>query len=133
MKNILLFLSLYLMFLLGAKAIDVSAPSEEGTGVENVLQAEASEGLILPWVADLPDKGEAYVESMAVQYRVLGRGQRSFSVQQMFFGKSSAYRAAMKRLEMLFQNVKSVYSSLPYPSWTVSSDHYIFGMRRILI
>lgn len=133
MKNILLFLSLYLMFLLGAKAIDVSAPSEEGTGVENVLQAEASEGFILPWVVDLPDKGEAYVESMAVQYRVLGRGQRSFSVQQMFFGKSSAYRAAMKRLEMLFQNVKSVYSSLPYPSWTVSSDHYIFGMRRILI
>ena len=133
MKNILLFLSLYLMFLLGAKAIDVSSPSEEGTGVENVLQAEASEGFILPWVADLPDKGEAYVESMAVQYRVLGRGQRSFSVQQMFFGKSSAYRAAMKRLEMLFQNVKSVYSSLPYPSWTVSSDHYIFGMRRILI
>ena len=133
MKNILLFLSLYLMFLLGAKAIDVSAPSEEGTGVENVLQTEASEGFILPWVADLPDKGEAYVESMAVQYRVHGRGQRSFSVQQMFFGKSSAYRAAMKRLEMLFQNVKSVYSSLPYPSWTVSSDHYIFGMRRILI
>ena len=133
MKNILLFLSLYLMFLLGARAIDVSAPSEKGTGVENVLQAEASEGFILPWVADLPDKGEAYVESMAVQYRVLGRGQRSFSVQQMFFGKSSAYRAAMKRLEMLFQNVKSVYSSLPYPSWTVSSDHYIFGMRRILI
>ena len=85
MKNILLFLSLYLMFLLGAKAIDVSAPSEEGTGVENVLQAEASEGFILPSVADLPDKGEAYVESMAVQYRVLGRGQRSFSVQQMFF------------------------------------------------
>ena len=101
--------------------------------MENVLQAEASEDFILPWVADLPDKGEAYVDSMAVQYRVLGRGQRSFSVQQMFFGKSSAYRAAMKRLEMLFQNVKSVYSSLPYPSWTVSSDHYIFGMRRILI
>ena len=133
MKNILLFLSLYLMFLLGAKAVDGYAPSEEGTGVENVLQAEASEDFILPWVADLPDKGEAYVESMAVQYRVLGRGQRSFSVQQMFFGKSSAYRAAMKRLEMLIQNVKSVYSSLPYPSWTVSSDHYIFGMRRILI
>ena len=133
MKNILLFLFVCMMSLLGAKVVDGGAPSEEGTGVENVLQAEASEGFILPWVADLPDKGEAYVESMAVQYRVLGRGQRSFSVQQMFFGKSSAYRAAMKRLEMLFQNVKSVYSSLPYPSWTVSSDHYIFGMRRILI
>ena len=135
MKNILLFLSFFLMSLLGAKGIEGTLSSEEGVGVKSVLQTETPVGYILPVVAELPDTGEAYVnvESMAGQYRVIGRGQRSFSVQQMFFGKSSAYRAAMKRLEMLFQNVKSVYSSLPYPSWTVSSDHYIFGMRRILI
>ena len=130
MKNILLFLSLYLMFLLGAKVVDGGAPSEEETGVENVLQAESSEGLILPWVADLPDKGEAYMESMAVQYRVLGRGQRSFSVQQMF---CSAYKAAKKHLEMLFYTINHSYSSLPCQSWAVSSDHYIFRLRRILI
>ena len=135
MKNILLFLSFFLMSLLGAKGIEGTLSSEEGVGVKSVLQTETPVGYILPVVAELPDTGKAYVnvESMAGQYRVIGRGQRSFSVQQMFFGKSSAYRAAMKRLEMLFQNVKSVYSSLPYPSWTVSSDHYIFGMRRILI
>ena len=135
MKNIFLLLSLFMMFLLGARDINGALPVEEGEGVECVLPAEAPVGYILPIVNELPDTGEAYVdvESIAGQYRVVGRGQRSFSVQQMFFGKSSAYRAAMKRLEMLFQNVKSVYSSLPCPSWTVSSDHYIFGMRRILI
>jgi hypothetical protein len=103
--------------------------------VESVLPAEASVGYILPLVAELPDTGEAYVdvESMAGQYRVVGRGQRSFSVQQMFMAKSSAYRAAKRRLEILSYAINQIFTSLPYQSWAVSSDHYVFGMRRILI
>ena len=135
MKNILLFLSLFLMSLLGAKGIEVVAPSGEGAGVESVLQAETPIGYIAPMVSELPDKGEAYVnvESFAGQYRVVGRGHRPFSVQQMFFGKSSAYRAAKKHLEMLSRTINQVYTSLPCQSWAVSSDHYVFGLRRILI
>ena len=135
MKNILLFLSFFLVSLLGAKGIESSLPSDEGVGVETVLSAEASVGYILPLVAELPDTGEAYVdvESMAGQYRVVGRGQRPFSVQQMFMAKSSAYRAARRRLEMLSHTINQVYTSLPCQSWAVSSDHYVFGMRRILI
>jgi hypothetical protein len=135
MKNYLLLLSFFLVSLLGAKGIESSLPSDEGVGVETVLSAEASVGYILPLVAELPDTGEAYVdvESMAGQYRVVGRGQRSFSVQQMFMAKSSAYRAARRRLEMLSHTINQVYTSLPCQSWAVSSDHYVFGMRRILI
>ena len=135
MKNILLFLSFFLMSLLGAKGIEGALSSEEGVGVKSVLQTETPVGYILPVVAELPDTGEAYVnvESMAGQYRVIGRGQRSFSVQQMVFGKSSAYRAARRRLEMLSHTINQVYTSLPCQSWAVSSDHYVFGMRRILI
>ena len=135
MKNILLFLSFFLMSLLGAKGIEGTLSSEEGMGVKSVLQTETPVGYILPVVDELPDTGEAYVnvESMAGQYRVIGRGQRSFSVQQMFWGKSSAYQAAKRRLEMLSHTINQVYTSLPYQSWTVSSDHYVFGMRRILI
>ena len=135
MKNILLFLSFFLMSLLGAKGIEGTLSSEEGVGVKSVLQTETPVGYILPVVAELPDAGEAYVnvESMAGQYRVIGRGQRSFSVQQMFMAKSSAYRAAKRRLEMLSHTINQVYTSLPYQSWAVSSDHYVFGMRRILI
>ena len=133
MKNILLFLSLFLMSLLGVKGIDVALPEREG--VESVFQIETSAGYILPSVAELPDEGEGYVdtESLARQYRVCGRGQRSFSVQQMLLGKSSAYRAAKKRLDVLFHTINHVYTSLPYQSWAISSDHYIFGMRHILI
>ena len=135
MKNILLFLSFFLMSLLGAKGIEGTLSSEEGVGVKSVLQTETPVGYILPVVAELPDAGEAYVnvESMAGQYRVIGRGQRSFSVQQMFMAKSSAYRAAKRRLEMLSHTINQVYTSLPCQSWAVSSDHYVFGMRRILI
>lgn len=135
MKNYLLLLSFFLVSLLGAKGLESALPVEEGAGVESVLPTEASVGYILPLVAELPDTGEAYVdvESMAGQYRVVGRGQRPFSVQQMFLGKSSAYRAAQKRLEMLSHTINQVYTSLPCQSWAVPSDHYVFGMRRILI
>ena len=135
MKNYLLFLLLFLVSLLGAKGIESALPSNEGMGVESVLQAEEPVGYILPVVAELPETGEAYVDvkSMAGQYRVIGRGQRSFSVQQMLWDKSSAYRAAQRRLNMLSQTIHSVSSSLPSQSWAVPSDHYVFELRHILI
>ena len=135
MKNYLLFLLLFLVSLLGAKGIESALPSNEGMGVESVLQAEEPVGYILPLIAELPETGEAYVdvESMAGQYRVIGRGQRSFSVQQMLWDKSSAYRAAQRRLNMLSQTIHSVSSSLPSQSWAVPSDHYVFELRHILI
>lgn len=135
MKNYLLFLLFFLVSLLGAKGIESALPSNEGVGVESVLQAEEPVGYILPVVAELPETGEAYVdvESMAGQYRVIGRGQRSFSVQQMLWDKSSAYRAAQRRLNMLSQTIHSVSSSLPSQSWAVPSDHYVFELRHILI
>ena len=135
MKNFLLLLSFFLVSLLGAKGIESALPSNEGVGVESVLQAEEPVGYILPVVAELPETGEAYVdvESMAGQYRVIGRGQRSFSVQQMLWDKSSAYRAAQRRLNMLSQTIHSVSSSLPSQSWAVPSDHYVFELRHILI
>ena len=135
MKNFLLLLLLFMMSLLGARDVHDTLSVEEGMGVESVLPAEEPVGHILPIVAELPTEGEAYVdvESLALQYRICGRGQRSFSVQQMLFGKSSAYRAAKKHLEMLSHTINQVYTSLPCQSWAVPSDHYVFGMRHILI
>ena len=135
MKNFLLLLSFFLVSLLGAKGLESALPVEEGAGMECVLQSETSVGCILPIVAELPEKGDAYVdvESLAHQYRICGRGQRYCSVQQMFCAKSSAYRAAIRRLDILCHSNHTVYTSLPSQSWEVPSDHYVFGMRRILI
>ena len=135
MKNFLLLLLLFMMSLLGARDVHDTLSVEEGMGVESVLPAEEPVGHILPIVAELPTKGEAYVdvESLVHQYRICGRGQRYFSVQQMFCAKSSAYRAAIKRLDILCHSNHTVYTSLPCQSWEVPSDHYVFGMRHILI
>lgn len=135
MKNIFLFLSLFLVFLLGAKDVNGTLPIEEGVGMECVLQTDVQEEYVLSSAVDLPYEGVAYVdtESLARQFRVCGRGHRSFSVQHWCFGKVWANRSAMKHLEMLSHSSQSIYTSLPCQSWAVSSDHYIFGMRRILI
>lgn len=134
MKNILLLLFLFSMFLLGAKSSNDTLP-EEGVGVESVLQADIPVDRLLPMVTEWPHESEACVdaESLARQFRICERGQRAFSVQHSYFTKTSAYRAAKKRLEILSHTINQVYTSLPYQSWEVSSDHYVFGMRHILI
>ena len=68
-------------------------------------------------------------ESLARQFRICERNQRVISLQYLSLGKKSA----QKRLEQLFHSIKQTYTSLPFQSWPVASDHYIFGMRRILI
>ena len=135
MKNILLLLSLMFVFLLGARGMDASLPETDGKGVEACLQADAPVGYILPVVTEWPDEGEAYVdaESLAGQFRVCGRNQRPGSVHLWTFVKGADYRVAKKRLELLFHSFKRTYTSLPCQSWPVASDHYVFGMRRILI
>ena len=135
MKNILLFISLSLMFLLGARAVNVTLPEEGEVGMESVLQADAPVGYLLPDVEEWPEEGDAYVnaESLANQFRVCGRSQRQLSVRQLSLARSSAHRVARKRLELLFNSIERTYSSLPCQSWPVPSDHYVFGMRRILI
>lgn len=134
MKNILLLLFFFGVSLLGVKDIESALLSEEGVGVESVLQAETSEEL-LATVTELPKDSDTFVdmESLACQCRIIGRGHRSFSVQQMLWGKNPAYRASRKRLETLLHTINHVYTSLPCQSWLISSDHYIFELRHILI
>lgn len=134
MKNILLLIFLFLMFLLGAKNTDIVSPERE-IGVECTSLIDVPVGYILPLVTEFPEKENACLdtESLARQYRLCGRGQRSFSVQHLFFGKSMAYRAAKKHLDMLCHTIKNVYTSLPFQAWTVASDHYVFRLRHILI
>lgn len=135
MKNILLFLSLFLISLLGVKNINETLSETEGVGVENVLQVNTMTGDILPVSHEYPSDCQACLdaESLVHQFRTCGRNQRTCSVLHVFKAKSSAYRIAQKYIEELFHSVTSIHSTLPFQSWAVASDHYIFGMRRILI
>lgn len=135
MKNFLLVIFLSLMSLLGVKNMNATLHGEEGIGVENIFHADIPHEYIQPSVIELPDGDSAYVvtDSMARQYRVCGRGQRSFSVNHAFFSKSAVLRTAKKHLEMLSNSIKCACTSLPCQSWEVASEHYVFGLRRILI
>ena len=134
MKNILLLLFLFSMFLLGAKSSNDTLP-EEGVGVESVLQADIPVDQILPVVTEWPHESEACVdaESLARQFRICDRSQRIVPVKYLSLGKKTAHQGALKRLERLFHSITQTYTSLPFQSWSVASDHYVFGMRRILI
>ena len=134
MKNILLLLFLFTMFLLGAKSSNDTLP-EEGVGVESVLQADIPIDQVLPEVIEWPYESEACVdaESLARQFRICERSQRIVPVKYLSLGRNSAHQCARKRLERLFHSINQAYTSLPFQSWLVASDHYIFGMRRILI
>ena len=130
MKNILLLLFLFSMFLLGAMNTNDTFP-EEGAGVESILLVDIPIDQVLPVVTEWPNESEACVdaESLARQFRICERNQRVISLQYLSLGKKSA----QKRLEQLFHSIGRTYTSLPFQSWPVASDHYIFGMRRILI
>ena len=130
MKNILLLLFLFSMFLLGAMNTNDTLP-EEGAGVESVLLVDIPIDQVLPVLTEWPNESEACVdaESLARQFRICERNQRVISLQYLSLGKKSA----QKRLEQLFHSIGRTYTSLPFQSWPVASDQYIFGMRRILI
>ena len=134
MKNILLLLFLFSMFLLGAKSSNDTLP-KEGAGVEFVLQADIPVDQVLPILTEWPHESEACVdaESLARQFRICERGQRIVPVKYLSLGKKTAHQCARKCLERLFHSITQTYTSLPFQSWSVASDHYVFGMRRILI
>ena len=135
MKNFLLIIFLSLMSLLGVKSMDCTLQEEERMEVENIFHADIPLGYVQSSVIELPDDSGAYVvtDSLARQYRVCGRGQRSFSVNHSLWGKSAVLRTAKKHFEMLSNFMNCAYTSLPSYSWKVASEHYVFGLRRILI
>ena len=122
------------MFLLGAKSMNHSF-SEEGIGVKTILRADTPHEYVIPVVVEWPNDSEAYVdaESLARQFRICTRGQRLIFAQNIALGKNSSYQSAQKRLELLFHSIERTYTSLPFQCWSVSSEHYVFGMRHILI
>lgn len=135
MKNILFFISFCFMFLLSVKSMDNTSLEKEEVRMEYVLQEDVPTEYVLSVVAELPEEGEAYVdaESLARQFRVCGRGQRSLSVQYVLNGKGMVYRMAKKHIDILYHSINRIYTSLPCQSWSVPSLHYVFGMRHILI
>lgn len=134
MKNIVCLISLSLLFLFGIKAVNTPSLLEEEVAY-CILQENISADKIYPIPDQLSEAVSAFVDAEALtgQLRVVGRCQRQHSLAYSLLLKSVFFRMIKSHLDTLLQSANHVYTSLPRPCWSVSSEHYVFGMRRILI
>ena len=114
MKSIVVFIFFSFMFLTGVRNMNETFQKEERIGMVNAHQKETPSKQVLSSAVLFSDASEMYVdpESLGLQFHISSRGYQSIFTQQIFISKSS---------------------SLPRQSWSVTSFHYVFGLRRILI
>ena len=136
MKNVLLVISFLFAFLLGARAVNGDSLSNEKGTVESVLQlgkmTDASD-LSGSWILPVSPDKDRNVMFEDAQLRLMHRNQRPFILHYTLLDKALLSKVAKSCMDALYTSSNRVYTTLPYPSWEVSSEHYIFGMRRILI
>lgn len=141
MKNFLLIISFLFALLLGASSVNGDSLSEDKGMLESVLQlgkTTYASDLSGSWILPVsPDKDRNVMfedaQSMARQLRLMHRNQRPFILHYTLLDKALLSKVAKCCMDALYTSSNRVYTTLPYPSWEVSSEHYIFGMRRILI
>ena len=134
MKNIICLLFFPFIFLLGINGMNSTSLSEDGEEDLISLNPKVVDQLH-SFPLQMPDAGTAYddAESLARHLRTVGRGQRQLSLSYSFISKGMATRLSKVWLDAVLQSSRHIYNSLPHPCWSVSAEHYIFGMRRILI
>lgn len=144
MKRFLLFLSVMFTFLFCTSSVNGALFPQEGVGVGYCLQQsdfsdlteeETCMDLILPVTTDMPERSMAFedAQSFARQLRMFNRGQRQLVLHYTWVDRALLCKVAKSCMDALYLSSNHTYTSLPYHSWEVSSEHYIFGMRRILI
>ncbi len=72
-------------------------------------------------------------QSLARQLRNCGRTNRIQNSWPLIISKLMPGKATCSKVDVLSQSFSHIYNTLPCLCWTLSSDHYVFGMRRILI
>lgn len=140
MKNVVLLLS-FLFISLFVSSVMNGTLFPDMDGVEECAPASAFEicadntgGYIIPASAATSesDKTIADAQSLAAQLRLACRTQRTVNFQASFLTRAMLSRTAVLPSKDCLSSLNS-YTSIPRRSWEVSSEHYIFEMRRILI
>lgn len=131
MKDLFVLISVSFMLLLGIGAVNAFPSVDEGKDVsyEPVMEH------VLPSVHQASPDNTFCLEaqSLARQLRLGGRGQRTLSLSCFLFSKVIPGKTLVVLSNALEHSFHRYVSSLPCPSWEVASEHYVFGMRRILI
>lgn len=140
MKYLLLIISLLMVSLIGIK--DAGAVLPESSQVPSMRQYSHYVDQSAPINQNFSstDQERSFCDMSLPEARTLARHlssnsnrfSRTATHYHIFCNKFLLRRMSLL-MEALEQSTTSLFSSMPYLSWSVSSDHYVFGMRRILI
>lgn len=142
MKNIWLFILFFSLLMVGSNSITGVLPEAEVADCvftdfsESDTQSDRTDmGVILPIDSSSPWESVVFTEIdlMGSQFGAHNRLQRLMNSSYSWLSKAYIRRIAVMRMALLTHSTVHIFSSLPFQSWSVSSEHYIFGMRRILI
>lgn len=142
MKNIFILISVFLLSLLSTEIREISFHSEgqdayvcSSDYFHDIDQDIENINCITPLESDLPCEDMVYtdVQSLSRQLRSSGRLQRMLNVHFSFLNKMLEWKKALNRLEMLSYASFHTYTTIPCQSWALASEHYVFGMCRILV
>ena len=137
MKNIFALITFSFLFLLTVKGV-TSSPMEEVEKVHvlHTMDMQADNHTFCVFSSSIDFSNgilSSETQTIARQLRVSGRNHRHIVFHYSMCGKWMVERIAMMRMHLLAQLFTHSYSTDPFQSWEVASDHYVFGMRRILI
>lgn len=131
MKNVIAIISVFFLLFLGVRVVESIPFSQKGTDVScensdvHAPSAFISDSLDNTFCLD--------AQSMSRQQRLGGRGQRSLLMSFSAFSKIIIRKSITTLSVVLDQSIHRIVSTVPCLNWEFASDHYIFGMRRILI
>ena len=135
MKNIVLLISFFALLLLGAEARTEVLPVTEDVVSVSVSEGEVMDrGFILPMQDKHLWDGMVFTEAEPLTGQLTAsRSYRFVTSQGFLLSKALIRRIAVLRMALSNRSAVLACSLLPCQSWEVSSEHYVFGMRRILI
>ena len=140
MKYLLLVISVVILSLLGANLMHgnksqvreemlISFTEEVFSCPDDGMEYTLPVSMISPF----DDRVIMDAESLVGYLRVCGRLHRSFSFSSSIFSKIMAWKTVLIKMDVLSHSFLQNYTSLPCQCWSIPSEHYVFGMRRILI
>ena len=140
MKYLLLIISLLMVTLIGIKATGTVLPvvSQTSSAHQYAHSIDESAPLNQSFSSSNPERSfcDMSLPEACTLARHLtcssNRFSRTATHYHIFCNKFLLRRMSML-MESLEQHTTSLFSTMPHISWAVSSEHYVFGMCRILI
>ncbi len=134
MKSLLISLFVCTLSLLGIYAngsVDSVSYNETEYGAMHSNDVDADTLLPVEWDYPLGGSFSTDAQSLASQCQMGGRNYRILTSSKFLYLKCLSRTPSVRLTHQRLTD--QIHSTFPFLNWEVASEHYIFGMRRILI